>query len=259
VRPRPLRERPAHRFELDGETIAVRVRESRRARTARIIVGPRRPLELIVPRHVPASDIGLLLESRRSWIEARLAAARELAARPPRLGLERPGHVPLAGSLLPLERLNGRRAVAERVDGRLLVRGPDAGAPGAIERWYRREARERVLATAARKADRLGVAFRSVRIGDPRSRWGSCSSRGNLSFSWRLVLAPPEVLGYVVVHELLHLREPNHGTAFWRLVESAEPDWRAHAAWLREHGHELHEYRPGASLPGAGGPSGTGS
>ena len=144
----------------------MRVRESRRARTARI-VGPRRPLELIVPRHVPAADVGLLLESRRSWIAARLAAARELAARPPRLGLEQPGYVPLAGSLLPLERLDGRRAVAERVDGRLLVRGPDAGAPGAIERWYRREARERALAAAARKAGRLGVAFRSVRMGTP--------------------------------------------------------------------------------------------
>jgi predicted metal-dependent hydrolase len=118
----------------------------------------------------------------------------------------------------------------------------------AIERCYRREARRRVIAVAEREAARIGLGFNSVGIRDPKTRWGSCSSRANLSFSWRLLLAPPEVLEYVVIHELLHLREPNHTKAFWRLVEAARPGWQQQARWLREHGQELHEYAPHAAL-----------
>jgi len=145
--------------------------------------------------------------------------------------------------------------VARERDGKLVVdrihhldaEGVERAA-AAIERWYRRQARQRVLDVAEREADRLGVEFKSVGIRDPRTRWGSCSSRGNLSFSWRLLLAPPEVLEYVVVHELLHLREPNHTKAFWRLVETARPGWQQQARWLREHGQELHGYTPASAL-----------
>jgi len=89
-----------------------------------------------------------------------------------------------------------------------------------------------------------GADFRSVAIRDPRTRWGSCSRRGNLSFSWRLLLAPADVLHYVVVHELCHLREPSHQKAFWRLLGSVQPGWQRELRWLREHGQELHDYRP---------------
>ncbi|HLE99706.1 MAG TPA: M48 family metallopeptidase [Gaiellaceae bacterium] len=82
----------------------------------------------------------------------------------------------------------------------------------------------------------------------PWTRWGSCSHRGNLSFSWRLLLAPDEVLEYVVVHELCHIREPSHQKPFWRLLESVRPGWQGRARWLREHGQELRDYRPAAAL-----------
>jgi len=126
----------------------------------------------------------------------------------------------------------------------LIVAGPVEGVNAAIERWYRREARRRILEVASREAKRLGLEYGSVGIRDPRTRWGSCSRRGNLSFSWRLLLAPPEVLEYVVVHELCHLRVSNHSKAFWRALEAARPGWQDQARWLREHGQELHDYRP---------------
>lgn len=250
-----LHERASRPFTLDGETLAVRVRESRRARMTRVIVGPRRPLEIIVPRSSSDADVDAFLESKRGWIETKVVSAREIAARPPHLGLEHPGAVPVAGGRVPVERLNGRRAVAELRDGRLLVRGPQASSTEAIERWYRREARKRMLEAVMREANRLGLQYNSMGIRDQRTRWGSCSPRGNLSFSWRLLLAPCEVLEYVVVHELLHLREPNHTKAFWRLVEAARPGWQEQARWLREHGQELHEYRPETALVGNGLPS----
>jgi predicted metal-dependent hydrolase len=110
----------------------------------------------------------------------------------------------------------------------------------------RRAARELVTMVIEEEAAQLGVRWSRIEIRDQRSRGGSCSTRGTLSFNWRLVLAPFDVLDYVVVHELCHLREPNHSRKFWRLVESRRPDWRRHRHWLHEHGPELLAFRPAA-------------
>ena len=104
-------------------------------------------------------------------------------------------------------------------------------------------ARELVSALAEEEAERLGVAYRRVRIGGQRTLWGSCSPGGTLSFNWRLVLAPFAVLDYVVVHELCHLRVLDHSRRFWGLVEGRRPHWREQRDWLREHGPELLAFR----------------
>jgi len=108
----------------------------------------------------------------------------------------------------------------------------------------RQAVRELVAMLVDEEAPTLGVEPQRIQIRDQRSRWGSCSTRGTLSFNWRLVLAPFEVLDYVVVHELCHLREPNHSRRFWKLVEQRRPDWRAQRDWLHEHGPELLAFRP---------------
>jgi predicted metal-dependent hydrolase len=108
----------------------------------------------------------------------------------------------------------------------------------------RRLARDRVTRVARREAARLGVTYARIAIRDQRTRWGSCSTRGTLSFNWRLVLAPPAVLEYVVVHELCHLTEPSHSPRFWRLLERARPGFQAERDWLRRHGWELLAFRP---------------
>jgi predicted metal-dependent hydrolase len=108
----------------------------------------------------------------------------------------------------------------------------------------RREAHARISLIAQSEAAALAVAFRRITLRDTVSRWGSCSSTGNLSFSWRLVLAPHDVLDYVAVHEVCHLVEHNHGPSFWRLVERRRPGYREPRAWLDEHGWEILAYRP---------------
>lgn len=110
----------------------------------------------------------------------------------------------------------------------------------------RRAARELVAMLAEEEAAALGVEVNRIQIRDQRTRWGSCSANGNLSFNWRLVLAPFDVLDYVVVHEVCHLREANHSRRFWRLVESRRPEWRDQKAWLVQHGPELLAFRPAA-------------
>lgn len=108
-----------------------------------------------------------------------------------------------------------------------------------LEKRYRNAARERFNARAAYFRAITGGDYTSITIRDQKSRWGSCSSRGTLSFNYRLIFAPPHILDYVVVHELCHLTHMNHSRDFWAKVESVMPDYRECRKWLRDHGHEL--------------------
>jgi predicted metal-dependent hydrolase len=235
-------------LRVGGDPLEVAVRESSRARRLTVKVAPGAPLEVVVPVGTGDREIERLLRRHRDWIARKTAEAEELAARPA-LGLDRPGVAWLHGSALPIELRGGARSTARLGGGRLIVGGGVKQAPAAIERWYRREARLRLRAVTRREARRLGVRPERLSIRDPRTRWGSCSPDGALSFSWRLLLAPREVLDYVVVHELCHLRELNHSPAFWRLLDEARPGWQAEAGWLRKHGGEIVPYRPRLAAP----------
>ncbi len=109
----------------------------------------------------------------------------------------------------------------------------------ALKKRYLEAAKEYFPKRAACFLPVTGGHYNRITIRDQKTRWGSCSAKGTLSFNWRLMLAPPAVLDYVVIHELCHLTHMNHSKAFWALVESACPDYRTHRRWLKEHGQEL--------------------
>lgn len=161
------------------------------------------------------------------------------------IDLSRPGVVWLGGLPLRIEPTGTGRAVARRRDDRLVVGGGSRKQVlAAIDRWYRREARAHIEPLVAVEGDRLGLSAAKVRIGDQRTRWGSCSTTGTLSFNWRLLIGRPEALHYVVVHELMHLRHHNHSKDFWSDLESAFPDTRLEAGWLRSNERELLRWKP---------------
>lgn len=110
----------------------------------------------------------------------------------------------------------------------------------ALEKRYREAAREYIPGRVAYYQELTGGHYKKICIRDQQTRWGSCSAKGTLSFNFRLMLAPPRVLDYVVVHELCHLTHMNHSKAFWQMVESILPDYRIHRKWLKENGHTLH-------------------
>jgi predicted metal-dependent hydrolase len=228
-------------FELvvGGERVQAEVRVSQRSRRLRLVHSPGRPLRVTVPRGTGERALRRFLDESAGWIAKRLDEERERSARHS-LGLARPGTAWFAGERLLVVRATGARSTVVRRGSRLTVAGPEPVA--ALDRWYRREARRLVGSAAAHHAERLGLRYARIAVRDQRTRWGSCSTQGTLSFSWRLTLAPPEVLEYVVVHELVHLWEHNHSRAFWALLEQHRPGWRAQAAWLREHGEELQAY-----------------
>lgn len=214
----------------------VQVRESRRAGRARIVVRRDGLIEIVVPRRVSYAEIDGLLERHRAWITKRATSQTQL-------GFGRPGVVWRDLVPIPIEVVPSFGASARLRAGRLVV--GDAPGPevrGAIDRWYRREARRLITESAEREATRLQLTFGAIAIRDQQTRWGSCSRRGTLSFSWRLAIAPPNVREYVVIHELCHLRELNHSKAFWQLVATAMPGWEEHKRWLAENGRELQAY-----------------
>jgi predicted metal-dependent hydrolase len=114
-----------------------------------------------------------------------------------------------------------------------------------VAAFLRALARDRLAAASDRHAARLGRGFGRLTLRDTRSRWGSCSSAGDLMFSWRLVMAPPEVLDYVAAHEVAHLAHMHHGPAFWAEVRRLYGDHRAARGWLRREGAALHRFRFG--------------
>lgn len=202
-------------LEVGGRWIEVAVRESSRARLIRLVAHADGTVEVVVPRRTSLRAVDRTLMQHRAWVERQLTRTAA-----PKLGLQRADVVWLHGSPQPVPEVR------------------------SVEQWYREQARDRILATTTRESERLGVEHARVTIRDQRTRWGSCSSRGALSFNWRLVLPPLEILEYVVVHELCHLREHNHSRAFWQLVERSRPTFAAERKWLDTHGPELLAYRP---------------
>ena len=149
----------------------------------------------------------------------------------------------IEGKTYALKRVSGAR-VALKLAGEdcvLTLSAPDdeEQVRAALKRALSRRALERVRARLEFYAPRLGVNFNRVAIRDQRSRWGSCSAKRNLNFNWKLIMAPPEALDYVVIHELCHLIEFNHSPRFWRLVEGQMPEYECWKRWLKEHGREL--------------------
>ncbi len=198
-------------FHWPGGSAIVETRVSGRARRFRVVVHAVDRIEVVLPARGRTAAVSVLVEQMRPWLERALAKEQ----RRPVLGL--------SGSSW----LNGER-VARQLD----------------ERCYRRVARSALAMSIDTHAPAVGRAPARVRVGDPRSRFGSCSSRGALSFSWRLVMAPRAVLDYVVVHELCHLLQPNHSSRFWAEVARVRPTWREDADWLKRYGRELLAYEP---------------
>lgn len=151
--------------------------------------------------------------------------------------------IPLEGRLHRL--LPGPGRAVRRVEDGLLVPGDPAQAGVRVGAYLKLLARDRLAAACDRHAAVLGRPYTRLTLRDTRSRWGSCAQDGALMFSWRLIMAPSDVLDYVAAHEVAHLVEMNHSPDFWAVVGRLFPDWKPRRAWLHSHGQGLHHYRFG--------------
>ena len=213
-------------------SVPYRIRRSDRARRIRVSVDNEGGVEVVLPRRSPERHAEQAVRELAPWIERRrravAVAARERA--------REPGTVPYLGETLRLVPEPGRERVHRRGD-ELLV--PEGDARPALERWYRRRAKLEIGPRLDAATARAGTTYTTLTIRGQRTRWASRSSSGGMSFNWRLLLAPPEILDYVVEHEVAHIEVMDHSPRFWRLLASRSPGWREHAAWLRRYGSTL--------------------
>ena len=255
ARPAPTATERTTVVHLPGGALPYTLRHSPRARSLRVVIHPERGVVVTVPATRAAQVDGErraaeFLGQREAWVRRHLARQADQAATlAARGGARDGGSIPFRGTLTDIRvvpAVSGirRSDVVHLADTHELIihrvapdRRPDAAI---LERWLRAQAREDLIAAIDLHAGRLGVTPQAVTLRDPRSRWGSASRRGRLSFSWRLVLAPAPALESVVVHELAHLRVFGHGPSFWALVATAMPDHRTWRRWLHDHATELH-------------------
>jgi hypothetical protein len=231
-----------HRLRLGGRELAFRVRVARSARRIRVRIGPP-GIEVIRPAGRTLAEVGHFLRDHQAWVLAQLrrveslpSVRRAAAGQTPALffhGLRTPVRVAPAPG-------RHRHRVEQGGEGIVLHSAPKATSTPAeaLERWLRRRARADVLAVLrdaslpTRRSPRLYIM-------NQRTKWGNCSRHGNLSFSWRLVMAPPFVLRYVVLHEVLHLTIPNHSPEFWLALRGRCPETEQARRWLSEEGAYL--------------------
>jgi predicted metal-dependent hydrolase len=219
---------------MNADDLSYRIRRSDRASRVRVSVDARGDVEVVLPRRSPASAAPAAVAELRPWIERRLREASAVRAALAARGAT----VPYLGTSLAL-RPEPARTRVHRSGDVLLVPGDAEQAPAAIERWYRRAAATEIAPRLDAAAQALGTTYTKLSIRGQRTRWGSCSARGAMSFNWRLLLAPEPVLDYVVWHEACHLRVMDHSQNFWELVRRHCPDYEEHRRWLRLQGSTL--------------------
>ncbi|MEE9375090.1 MAG: SprT family zinc-dependent metalloprotease [Rhizobiaceae bacterium] len=229
-------------LEIDGRQIDVRVIENPRTSSLTLRLVPasktQESLKVTVPPGTPEHEVDQFLEKNRNWAAARLKRLPKVTR------IEDGAIIPLRGvphRIMHSGLGRGIVSIGMEEDGPVIrVFGDPKFTPRKVAEFLKRQAKQDLSKAVAHYSKQLGVKATSITMRDTTSRWGSCSSSGALNFSWRIVLAPPEVLNYLAAHEVAHLREMNHSDRFWSLVENVCPDMNAQKSWLKVHGNKLH-------------------
>ncbi len=227
---------PPITVDIGGRSVAVAVRRSARAQRMSLRLDPAIGPVVILPAAARLADAVVFVGHHRIWLAERLARL------PDRIALVPGAIVPLLGADHVIRhRPDCRRGVwAEASE--VHVSGREEHVPRRVGDFLKAEARRLILPQAFALAARIHRIPCRIGLRDTRTRWGSCSSRGDLSFSWRLVMAPDGVLTYVIAHEVAHLAEMNHSPAFWQVVADLIGDAKPAKAWLKAQGNRLYRY-----------------
>ena len=204
-----------------------------RRRTIGLEVTPAATLIVRAPLRAPAAYIEEIIRQKRSWILRKFDEMKQRPLSPCYEYAE--GEVFFfLGRAYPLQVVNEGSITIERSDKLNISRTRMPDIRNQIKRWYREEAHKEIHARCMWFSMKTGHVPTTIRITDARQRWGSCTHKGGLNFSWRLVQAPPEIIDYVVVHELVHISQPDHSKKFWAKVREIIPDYEQRRKWLRE-------------------------
>ena len=210
---------------MDGFPFTVNVIYRARTKSAEITIADE-VVNVIVPNSLPETQIRRLITKRLAWIKKTMVAQAK-AGKPKVIEYVNGESFPYLGKNYRLKIVNGEEPAAKLKSGYLWVTASNTeGIKEAIKQWYFRLAQKRLIEKTDRFSEMLGVSPRSVSIKDFKTKWGSCSKNGDIAYNWKIIMASNNLVDYVVIHELCHLKELNHSARFWKLLDRHKPDWR---------------------------------
>ena len=217
------------------------IRSKRRRKTISLHIKEDGRLVIYVPYHTPKGEIEGFIKEKESWVIKKISEKERSIKEREKAFI--PGEKFLySGELYPLEigDTNDKGFPLKLSFGKFILdKDHLEEARDLFIHWYKREAKEKIEGRVHYFSNRLQLFPKGIKITSAKYRWGSCSRDGRLSFSWRLIMAPLSVIDYVLIHELVHIREKNHSKRFWTYLETILPDYRKHRFWLKENGHRL--------------------
>lgn len=223
---------------LNGFEIKVLFTPSARAKRMNLKIDPYANIaKVTVPKGVKLDDAHSFLRRHHGWLE------EKFGLRGQKIAFTVGSSIPILGKTLNISYSNSEKPLVTSNGDQLLVQGFDEiVVPGLVKDWLRRTVYEKLASHSQSYAQVLGKRIQGISLKEMKSRWGSCSSTGNLSYNWRLVFAPYESLQYVCAHEVAHMIEMNHSEHFWTIVEKLFPAYKSHRRWLKQNGHQLFMY-----------------
>jgi len=222
--------------------IAIDIMRTQRRKSISITIADNR-VKIAVPYHLPQDQIDQLLKNKSKWIKEKLFVQSQIQPARKKDYVSGEDFLYL-GRHYRLKVLLGKKYLVELKNGYLTVYVKDksktAKTKRLIKQWYLKQASIYLIKKTEQLASTLSLTFNFSKVREYKSRWGSCSTSGNIFYNWRLVMAPPKIIQYVVFHELMHLKEHNHSPKFWKMLRSAYPDLDTAKQWLVYNGHTLH-------------------
>lgn len=217
------------------------IRSKKRRKTISLHIKEDGKIVIYTPYCTPKWEIEKFIEEKESWIIGKISEREKRTKEVEKTFL--PGEKFLyLGEWYPLEiqESSNRGAPLTLAFGKFILSHDRIGeARDLFCHWYKKEAKEKITERVDHYGNRFQLLPEGIKITSARSRWGSCSRDNRLSFSWRIIMASLTIIDYVLIHELVHIREKNHSQKFWNYLESVLPDYRKHRSWLRENGHLL--------------------
>ena len=234
---------------LESQTVPYTVKRSSRAKHVRLEIRIKTGLTIVIPGSYNIEELPDLLRKKRRWILGKLADCGKAQTAVAEKKLKSGDSIPYIGRYLKVvERHNSGKAVSVRLEKNQLFVNLNSGNGRlnlVLEWWYRKQAERLIKKRVDELCPQLGVNYSRITVRAAKTRWGSCSRKGNLNFNWKLMMVPESVIDYVVIHELAHLKEMNHSKNFWKMVAQHCPQWLKHRQWLKEHEAELASNRIG--------------
>ena len=217
------------------------IRSKKRRKTISLHIKEDGKIVIYTPYCTPKWEIEKFIEEKESWIIGKMSEREKRTKEVEKTFL--PGEKFLylgEGYPLEIQESSNRGAPLTLAFGKFILSHDRIGeARDLFCHWYKKEAKEKITERVDHYGNRFQLLPEGIKITSARSRWGSCSRDNRLSFSWRIIMASLTIIDYVLIHELVHIREKNHSQKFWNYLESVLPDYRKHRSWLRENGHLL--------------------